>query len=275
MSTRQTAVGALLACSLAALPWPAAIARSAPMPATQAAAQPATTPGAPTVLLLGEVHDNPDGHRARLALLRARIDAGWRPAIAMEQFDRERQPDLDRAQQACKDAACVIAMAAPAKAGWNWDFYAPVIDLALQEHLPLLAANLSRADAGRIVSGGYDKPIPAEILQPQVEEVRSGHCGMMPDDMLAPMATAQSARDIAMADILAAHAAQGVVLLAGNGHVRRDIGVPYWLHARGIATEAIGFVEDPAESAHFDRAEVVPAFARPDPCAKFKAPANP
>ena len=143
----------------------------------------------------------------------------------------------------------------------------------------MLAANLSRADAGKIVADGYDREIPDDLLAPQVEEVRAGHCGMLPDEMLAPMATAQVARDIAMADVIAAsldaHAADGVVLIAGNGHVRRDFGVPAWLRERGIASESVGFVEDAAEVAHFDRAEVVPAFARPDPCAKFKPPAKP
>jgi uncharacterized iron-regulated protein len=272
MPARTNLLPALLAAALAASPVPAAIAQATP--ATQAARA-----AAPTVLLLGEVHDNPDGHRARFDLLRKRIDAGWRPAIAMEQFDRERQPDLDRAQQACQDAACVVAMAAPAKAGWNWALYAPVIDLALREHLPLYAANLSRADAGKIVEHGYDRPVPADVLQPQVDEVRAGHCGMLPDDMLAPMATAQVARDVAMADVvagaLAAHPGTGVVLIAGNGHVRRDFAVAYWLRERGIASESIGFVEDAAEVPHFDRAEVVPAFKREDPCAKFKAPAKP
>ncbi len=267
----------LLACGLlAALPLMAPAARAqdaaaAPAPAVQA--------GGAKVLLLGEVHDNPDGHRARFALLQARVANGWRPAIAMEQFDRERQPDLDRARRECKDAACVVAMAAPAKAGWTWEYYAPVIDLALREHLPLLAANLSRTDAAKIVEHGFDTPVPPEILQPQVEEVRSGHCGALPEDMLAPMATAQVARDIAMADVmagaLAAPGNDGVVLIAGNGHVRRDFAVPAWLRARGIASESVGFVEDAAEAAHFDRAETVPPHERPDPCARFKAPAKP
>lgn len=263
---------ALLACALAAS---SASARST---AVSQASPPAPTDAATPVLLLGEVHDNPDGHRARLALLRARIASGWRPAIAMEQFDRERQPDLDRAGRECRDAACVVAMAASVKAGWNWDLYAPVIELALREHLPLLAANLSRADAGKIVEHGYGEPLPAEILEAQVGEVRAGHCGMLPDDMLAPMATAQVARDAAMAEVIARGLAanpDGVVLLAGNGHVRRDIGVPAWLRARGLGFESVGFIEDAAEAAHFDRAEVVPAFARPDPCAKFKPPAKP
>jgi uncharacterized iron-regulated protein len=280
MLARTTVLPVLLASALAAscASTGAAGAQEAPAAAATVAPPAAGAAATPTVLLLGEVHDNPDGHAARLALLRARIAAGWRPAIAMEQFDREHQPDLDRAQQACKDAACVIAMASPGKASWNWDLYAPVIELALRKHLPLYAANLSRADAGKIVEHGYDGPVSADVLQPQVDEVRAGHCGMLPEEMLAPMATAQVARDVAMADVVAAALAahpEGVALLAGNGHARRDFGVAYWLRGRGIAYESIGFVEDAAESAHFDRAEVVPAFARPDPCAKFKAPAKP
>jgi hypothetical protein len=39
-----------------------------------------------TVWLMGEVHDNPDAHAYRLRDLRVAIDAGWRPAILMEQF---------------------------------------------------------------------------------------------------------------------------------------------------------------------------------------------
>ena len=49
------------------------------------------------------------------------------------------------------------------------------------------------------------------------------------------MAQAQFARDAVMAEVLRRSAPQGggVVLLAGNGHVRRDIGVPRWLGMRG------------------------------------------
>ena len=40
------------------------------------------------IVLLGEVHDNPVQHGLRLEVLRRAFEAGWRPAIAMEQFDR-------------------------------------------------------------------------------------------------------------------------------------------------------------------------------------------
>jgi len=240
---------------------------------------------APQLLLLGEVHDNAAGHAARLALLRGRIEAGWRPAIAMEQFDTGQQAALDAAMRECADAACVVAKVVPAKSGWDWAHYTPVVALAMEHGLPLLAANLSRADASTIVKGGFAAALPAEliaryelesppsgVMAAQETEVRDSHCGMLPESMLAPMARAQVARDVVMAETMRTHAATGVVLVAGNGHVRGDIGVPFWLRREGLAPHAVGFLEPSADAAAFDEVHRIPAATRDDPCADFKAP---
>ena len=87
------------------------------------------------IVLLGEVHDNANQHRLRLATLQRAFVAGWRPAIAMEQFDLGRQADIDRARRERPgDAAHLIAAAAPAtgEGGWNWALYQPFVELALQ-----------------------------------------------------------------------------------------------------------------------------------------------
>lgn len=237
------------------------------------------------VLLLGETHDNAEGHRQRLRLLRERVEAGWRPAIAMEQFDREHQPALDRAMRECTDADCVVRMAAPGKSGWTWAYYTPVIALAMEFKLPLLAANLSRADAGKVIANGLaagldaqtrarfrlDQGLPPALLAAQVEAVRVAHCGKLPEAMLEPMASAQIARDVWMARTVADHAGNGVVLIAGNGHVRRDIAVPYWLHQDGhAAIRSVGFVEDADEGARYDAIHRIPPATRPDPCASLR-----
>lgn len=254
--------------------------------ACQHAVTPATsTAAAPRVLLLGEVHDSAAGHAARAALLRKELGIGWRPAIAMEQFDTDQQPQLDAAMRDCTDADCVIAKVVPPKSGWTWAYYKPVIALALEYKLPLLAANLSRADASRVVKDGFAAglpadviaryrldALPAEVLGPQEAEVRDNHCGALPEPMVAPMAKAQIARDVLMAETMRTHAANGIVLIAGNGHVRRDIAVPYWLRREGLAPRAVGFLEPASDAAAFDAVERVPMTARPDPCAGFKAP---
>ncbi len=120
------------------------------------------------VWLLGEVHDNPEGHRQRFAWLQQQVMQGWRPAIALEQFDREQQPLLDMAQRDCPDAACLLGRVA-GEQQWQWSFYAPVIDLALQQRLPLLAANLSRADAGKVMRQGYGAALKLGIRHAQYD----------------------------------------------------------------------------------------------------------
>ncbi|RXZ44546.1 ChaN family lipoprotein [Crenobacter cavernae] len=231
-------------------------------------------------VLLGEVHDNADGHRLRLEALARAVEAGWRPAIALEQFDRERQADLDAALKTCgEDADCVIRAGlgggGTEPSGWNWDFYRPVVALALRYDLRILAANLSRADALRVMREGFAPvlgmglaarlaAVPQDLAAGQRREVEIGHCGKLPASVVPRMVDAQVARDAFMAEVVDANAARGVVLLAGNGHVRRDLGVPRWLRTPALV---VGYVEDKPAAGVYDVAVRIKAQPRGDPCA--------
>ena len=245
----------------------------------------AVEPANPQVLLLGEVHDNPEGHKLRYEQLRQRVEAGWRPAIAMEQFDREHQALLNKAQRDCRDAQCVILVMQSPR--WDWQQYKPIIDLALRYQLPLVAANLSRADASKVVRDGvassFDaetiaayklkEALPADIVAGQRKEIVAGHCGMLPDEMVPGMVHAQIARDIWMAKLVRAQQPRDVVLIAGNGHVRKDIGVPRWLDAVGarLTVRSIGFVEQGPERGEYDSHVRITAKQRADACAGLKS----
>jgi uncharacterized iron-regulated protein len=245
------------------------------------------------IVLLGEVHDNAEQHRLRLELLRRAFAAGWRPVIAMEQFDLERQADIERARrERPRDAQYLIEQAAPAARpgmGWNWAFYRPVVALALEYDLPLVAANLSAADTRRIVRGGLgsafdtarlsalglDRPRAADWQRAQEREIDLGHCGALPASQWARMADAQFARDAVMAELLRLRGnGRGIVLLAGNGHVRRDLGVPRWLEGSEAAPRvfAVGLLErgdtHPPAGA-FDAVLRTEPAERPDPCEGF------
>lgn len=236
----------------------------------------------PQVLLLGEVHDNALGHRQRFENLRQRVQAGWRPALAMEQFDVENQALLSRAQQSCANADCVIRMMAGQD--WDWPLYRPVIDLALRYQLPLIAANLSRRAAARVVREGirssFDAPtilayhlatpLPPDILQGQTEAVVSGHCHMLPESMIEGMAEAQIARDIQMALAVRAQMPRDVVLLAGNGHLRNDIGVARWINTitPPLIIRSEAYAEQDTAGA-YDVAHSIAPQPRADPCAVF------
>jgi len=244
------------------------------------------------IVLLGEVHDNPVQHRLRLEVLRRAFEAGWRPAIAMEQLDREHQGDIEQARmERPLDADYLIEKAATQHgksiSGWNWEYYRPYVALALQYRVPLLAANLSRNDAQKIVELGYsavfddslenrlglDRQRPA-LQAAQENEIDVGHCHALPKELLPAMARTQLARDAVMAGVLHEHGAQGVVLLAGDGHARRDMGVPTWFDPTLLARVfAVGFLERadtaPPPSA-FDAVVITDAAPRPDPCATLQ-----
>jgi len=235
------------------------------------------------IVLLGEVHDNAEQHALRAQALRELLVSGARPALLMEQFDRERQADIDKAMARPGATADGVIEAAGAQGtGWVWPLYRPFIALALEYRLPLLAANVSRADARRVsqeglAATGFDAAVPAGITSYQTTTILASHCGMLNETQARRMATAQVARDQFMARLLNEHAGRGAVLLAGNGHVRKDVGVPTWLPpAVRQRSVGIGLLENGEAGAEaYDRVITTAAPAtRPDPCEGMKRPAS-
>lgn len=242
------------------------------------------------VVLLGEVHDNAAQHAVRVAAVRRLVAGGARPAIAFEQFDRERQADIDRARGETPPpgstvAEHLIAQARPAR-GWDWRLYRPFVELALEYELPIVAANLSRAEAMRVATHGFAAAfddgarerfaldaLPPRLLAAHEQAVDDGHCNRMPAEALPAMARAQIARDLVLAQSIRPYFARGVVLLTGNGHARNDIGVPFFLDdAERARVITIGLLErGPAGeedwAQRFDVAFGTPVQPREDPCA--------
>ena len=79
------------------------------------------------------------------------------------------------------------------------------------------------------------------------ESIVQGHCGKLPTDVVPRIARAQRARDAAMAQaVLDVATRDGTILLAGNGHVRKDIGVPVYLPP-GAVSVSVGLIETTPE----------------------------
>lgn len=240
------------------------------------------------LVLLGEVHDHPQQHALRLAALREHLAGGARPALLMEQFDRPQQAALDAALAAQRgpfmapDVRAVLAagQGAGRGAGWHWPFYEPFVALAMRHELPVVAVNVGRDEARAVMrdglaAHGFDATVPEAVMATLAAAIRDSHCGMVDEATARRMALAQVARDQQMARALMQHAARGAVLLAGNGHVRTDVGAPRWLDAATRArSEAIGFLEQGDPTTAFDRIVFTPPHTRPDPCAAMRAPAR-
>ena len=107
------------------------------------------------IVLLGEVHDNAEQHALRAAALRQWLVQGARPAIAFEQFDRERQPDIERVRRERPADADYLIAQAKGSGDWRWEAYRPFVALALEYDLPIVAANLSRAEAMQVAKDGW------------------------------------------------------------------------------------------------------------------------
>jgi uncharacterized iron-regulated protein len=252
--------------------------------------------------LLGEVHDNPDHHEFQLECLAALGESGLRPAVAFEQLDREYESALRQLLSGGGVTAEAVAEATGFdRKNWGWDLYRPLIETALGYGMSIRAGNLSRAAAGRVVKSGLDalwegraSALRIDAVWSQAREhilreiIVEGHCRALPESIVPGMVLAQRARDATLAEALLDPGPDGAVLIAGNGHVRRDLGVPLYLRqARpDESILSIGFLEvesgmiDPADylagspgaEAQYDFVWFTPRWDRPDSCAKFKPP---
>lgn len=243
---------------------------------------PARLQGA-TFLLLGEVHDNAEQHRKRAALLAGLLSDGRTTAVVFEQMDRGHDAAIDAAP---RDAEAVATAGQLDRKGWGWPLHEPVLAAALAGGATLRGGDLSNAAARAIVLGGVSS-VPEDLRplldaaawsgadQASVEqEIDRSHCGALPARLWPAMALAQRARDAALAKAMleAARQHERVVLIAGNGHVRRDLGVPRYLVGAGVEARAIvslGYLEAADPDASYDIVDVTPAAARPDPCLDF------
>jgi len=250
-------------------------------------------------VLLGEVHDNPVHHARQREWLELIAASGKKPLIALEQFDTEQQRAIDAVWGSADRSLDTLFEATQfTRHGWDRNFYAPLLAIARRNGWPLAAANLSRTRARMVASGGFAALDSDEAERLGLErlwdngkeaalarEIAEAHCGALSNSMLQGLARAQRARDAVMADTLARAGLAGAVLIAGDGHARRDYGVPLYLQAYRPAARivSIGQLEveagKPAPQDYavtggaakplYDYVLFTPRAQRADPCADF------
>lgn len=252
-------------------------------------------------VLLGEKHDNPDHHAIQARMIRALTAAGRRPAVAFEMFTPSQTRALGRYLVAHPRDAAGIGEAVNWKAsGWPaWPIYEPIAQAALDAGLSIVAANLDNdrvravsrqgvaaLDAAFVRRHALDQPLPAAVRDAMAEDIRDSHCGHAPEDRVGAMIGAQRARDGQMAEaLLTAPGNDGAVLIAGDGHVRNDFGVPFYVRRIDPAARivSVALIEMDAKRTDvesyakrfggrlpFDYVWFTPAVDDEDPCEKFR-----
>ena len=232
------------------------------------------------VVILGEIHDNPHHH-----LLQAETVSALAPKAVVFEMLTSHQAALVTPDNRANLAAVLQWEAS----GWpDFAIYAPVFDATgnatiygaavprdlAQQAFEWGAAAVFGPDAPRF---GLDQPLSPQDQAAQEAEQADAHCGALPPDILPGFVAAQRLRDAELARVtLQALSDTGgpVVVITGNGHARRDRGIPAYLAvaAPDLSVYAIGLFE----SGNLPDAFPIDAWAetepapRPDPCLAFQ-----
>ena len=223
------------------------------------------------VLLLGEQHDAAEHQQIEQQVVANLSARGLLAAVALEMADAG--VSTARLQPSSTEAEARKALNWNEE-GWPWAAYGPAVMTAVRAGIPVIGANLPRAQMkSSMADNQLDAQLPGPALKAQQQLIRMGHCNLLPESQITPMTRIQVAKDISMAKTLhqAAFPGKVVVLLAGNGHVDRDLGVPQHLPAE-LKVKAIRLRAeingDPpvGERTAFDSIWATPALPEIDYC---------
>lgn len=209
-------------------------------------------------VLLGEKHDNRHHHIRQADILTTASSNDRRPAVVWEMIpDGKRavlKAYLDGSKATAEGMGPVLNWQ---ESGWpDWELYRPIAAVALSRKLPQYPGNLDGPVVRNLARLGFDG-LPDATSRALATNARwtkddeaaltvdlvDGHCGFMPEGMIGPMGYVQRARDAVMAAaLLEADVGHGAVLIAGNGHVRADRGVPRYLEPESRVL-SIGILE--------------------------------
>jgi len=208
------------------------------------------------VVFLGETHLDETTHRFEARVLEALAErTGDRVVLALEMFERDVQPVLDRYLVGEISEAQMRAQARP----WNNypTAYRPLIELARRHGVPVVASNVPRPLLRKIAMGGAEayrtlppedaRWLPRELLANSERYWRRaagavrGHAGQRADESAeALLYSTQSLWDNSMgeacADALAEHPGFLVVHVNGGFHSAYGDGTVHQLLARRPGT---------------------------------------
>jgi uncharacterized iron-regulated protein len=211
-------------------------------------------------VLLGETHDNTVHHGNQARVIDQLATTRRSASVAFEMIDDSQGKFINDRNITSSDD--FIELLNYFDTGWDYkNYYRPVFDSVIRAGFRIYPANIDRNRLMNIlmqdsldVPDGTARILSKTPLTPELEidmqqDIIEAHCDMLDAEQAKPMVRAQRIRDATMASSLLNSASDLRVLIAGNGHVRKDIGVPrYLLTGDGTASiVSIGMVEVDAD----------------------------
>jgi uncharacterized iron-regulated protein len=205
------------------------------------------------IVIVGEVHDNPEHHRNQ-----ARIAEALQPeALVFEMIPQEKETVVNEMRAAGATREELAEALQWADSGWpDFDLYAEILEAA-----PIY---------------GLDKPLEPEEQAAREAIQAEAHCDALAAELLPGMVEAQRFRDAGLADAtLWARTMTGggqIMVVTGNGHADLERGMPEALRIADpeVSMIVLGQLEvepDPDDPPPFDFYVVTDAPERSDPCA--------
>lgn len=234
------------------------------------------------VVILGEVHDN-----AAIHLRQAELLAALNPKAVVFEMLTEAQAASARVELR-KDAKALEAALNWSNTGWpDFALYFPVFEAAgeaaffgaavpRKEARAAMKAGVAASFGPQAEEFGLTAALPEVEQSAREHEQHLAHCEAMPPEMLPIMVSLQRLRDatLARAVVEALEETGGpVAVITGNGHARRDWGVPAYLArvSPGVTVFSLGLLEEGGEAGDkFDGFERFPQAEREDPCKAFQ-----
>lgn len=249
-------------------------------------------------LLLGEKHDNPDHHDLQLHVLEKVLSSDSVGRVVFEMLDSDADTSLTSLYEQEFDGHDQIKdFLSWDEEGWDWNFYGPLISAAYSKNVPIGAGNISFTEVGRVYGADSSEfqyltgVLDANTMDQLNTDIDESHCGMLPESQFPSMVRVQQVRDYEMAaSMMQDSAKEKTVLIAGNYHVRQDLGVPNYLLAQDKSLEredivSIAFLEVQSgedrpqeylqkfsDIAAYDFIWFTPAISNEDYCASLMAP---
>jgi uncharacterized iron-regulated protein len=200
------------------------------------------------VVYLGETHDRLSDRQQQLAIIQALFKHNSQLAIGMEMFQRPAQPLLDL-YLAGKITADELRQRSEFDKRWgfSWESYAPILEFAKANRLPVIALNTPTEITRKAAKQGLESLTPTErqYIPPFDQIDRSNvkyqqmilgsyrqHAGIVSiaSKSFDRFYTAQLLWDETMADRVANFAKQNprhqTIVIAGSSHIIYGYGIP-------------------------------------------------
>jgi uncharacterized iron-regulated protein len=203
------------------------------------------------IIFVGETHDQIEHHRVQEKVLLELLRKGRKVVVAMEMFQRSQQPILDRwSQGALTEGEFLREIEWETTRGIDYSFYKRILDTVKEHRLKVLGLNIPKELTRKVAQTGIESlPVEDQRRLPEMDLTDRHHRryirsfykthqeGTAKD--FEYFYQAQCLWDEAMAEALSdfLNSSEGegktVLVLAGNGHIVFDFGIPKRLHRRG------------------------------------------